>query len=232
MPTTQEVLDELQALGSEQTRATMRRHGVPEPLYGVTFGDLAGLRKRIKTNQALAQELWATGVHEARLLATMVADPRLIDQALLDQWSADLRGHVLADAFAGLVGYSPAARDCMERWIDVDDEWIGRVGWHLLSRLALNNSDLPPAYFEPYLLRIQQIIHSQKNRIKEAMNNALIAIGTRGSELESQALRVASAIGKVEVDHGQTHCKTPDARAYILKVRTRKEQKQAVTVDT
>ena len=120
----------------------------------------------------------------------------------------------------------------MERWIDVDDEWIGRVGWHLLSRLALNKSDLPPAYFEPYLLRIQQIIHSQKNRIKEAMNNALIAIGTRGSELESQALRVASAIGKVEVDHGQTHCKTPDARAYILKVRTRKEQKQAVTVDT
>ncbi len=73
--TVDDVLRELEALGSEQTRKTYRRHGVIEPLHGVSYGDLGKLKKRLKVNHPLALELWASGIHEARLLATMIADP-------------------------------------------------------------------------------------------------------------------------------------------------------------
>jgi len=65
-----------------------------------------------------------------------------------------------------------------------------------------------------YLMIIERDIHAQKNRLKEAMNGALIAIGSRNSTLEAQALAAAARIGKVTVDHGETDCKTPDAAAY------------------
>ena len=227
MPTTQDVLDELKALGSEQTRKTIRRHGVAEPLYGVKFGDLEPIKKRIKTDHALALQLWATQVHEARLLATMIADPRQIDADLLEQWVVDLRGHVVADAFAGLVARTPLAQDCVQRWVDADNEWIERTGWHLLGQLALHEPDLPDAYFEPYLVRIEQTIHDAKNRVREAMNNVLIAIGGRNDALEKRALAIAAKIGGVHVDHGPTYCKTPDAAAYILKTRAYREKRAA-----
>lgn len=227
MPTTQDVLDELQALGGEQTRNTMRRHGVAEPLYGVKFGALEPIKKRIKTDHALALQLWATQVYEARLLATMIADSRQIDADLLEQWVVDLRGHVVADAFADLVIRTPLAQDCMRRWVDADDEWIDRTGWHLLAQLATHEPSLPDAYFEPYLVRIEQTIRAAKDRVREAMNNALIAVGGRNATLEEQALAIAAEIGKVHIDHGPTYCKTPDATAYILKVRAHREKRAA-----
>ena len=72
-------------------------------------------------------------------------------------------------------------------------------------------------YFEPYLQRIEREIHDAPNRTRHSMNNALIAIGMRGGTMKTKALAVAKRIGKVEVDHGQTNCVTPDAAAYIKK---------------
>jgi hypothetical protein len=85
----------------------------------------------------------------------------------------------------------------------------------------MNDPALPDGFFEPYLARIERDIKTAKNRVRQAMNNALIAIGMRNDALEGCALAVAQAIGKVSVDHGQTSCKTPDASAYIRKGRER-----------
>jgi hypothetical protein len=125
----------------------------------------------------------------------------------------------------GFVGKTRDARLWMERWIDSDSEWIGRAGWHLLGQLAANDPALPDAFFEPYLARIERDIHAEKNRVREAMNNALIAIGMRDDALEARALSVAKAIGKVHVDHGDTNCKTPDAIGYIRKGRERQRSR-------
>jgi hypothetical protein len=64
---------------------------------------------------------------------------------------------------------------------------------------------------------IERDIHHRKNRVRDAMNSARIAIGIRNKKLEERALKVAKNIGKVVVDHGETSCKTPDATAYIRK---------------
>ncbi|HEX7343423.1 MAG TPA: DNA alkylation repair protein, partial [bacterium] len=79
--------------------------------------------------------------------------------------------------------------------------------------------------FEKFLTIIEREIHRSKNRVREAMNGALIAIGMRNEKLQKQAIAAARRIGKVVVDHGETGCKTPDAEAYILKAAARSKKK-------
>jgi len=221
MMTAQEVLQELETLGSEQTRKTYRRHGVGDNVYGVSYAALGALKKRIKSNHPLAVQLWASGNHDARILATMIADPAQMEEALLEAWAHDLGNYVVTGALADLAGASPTARACMERWTTADEEWVGSAGWHLLARLALTNPALPDAYFAPYLARIERDIHTQKNRVRYAMNSALIAIGQRNDALAQAALATAATIGRVHVDHGLTSCKTPDAATSIHRARAR-----------
>jgi len=239
------VLAELETAGNEATRAIHRRHGVLGPQYGVTFGDLRTLHKRLRTDHPLALALWATGNHDARILATMVADPARVDRALADAWLADADNYTLLDLFTGLLARTSLVRDLAETWAPSADEWTGRAGWNLLGYLALNApgeggadaggrpkggrarseaagaEPLPDAFFAHWLAQAERRIHDSPNRLRESMNAAVIAIGLRNPALQEQAIAAARRIGKVHVDHGETGCKTPDAEPYILKAAAR-----------
>lgn len=222
MLTDREVLDELQSLGKEQTRKTYRRHGITSEAYGVLFGDLKKLQKKIKIDHALAKQLWESGNHDARIFALMIADPKQADDALLDSWILDLGNYVLSDSLSGYAAKTPLARQKMEAWTQSDDEWIGTVGWNLLAHLAMEDKTLPDSFFLPYLDVIERDIHTRKNRVRYSMNNALIAIGGRNATLAQPAIAAAGRIGYIEVDHGDTNCETPDAIPYIQKMQARK----------
>jgi 3-methyladenine DNA glycosylase AlkD len=220
-------LRELKRHGTVQNRKVYRRHGVGENMYGVSFGDLRGLAKQIKRDHVLAVQLWATGNHDAQVLATLIADPEQFDAKTLDAWAKDLSNYTITDEFVGLVARTTYRQKKAEKWHKAQGEWIGRAGWHLIGQLALHDAALPDNYFEPYLAEIATGIHLRKNRVREAMNNALIAIGVRDDYLQGKALEVAKSIGPVEVDHGETNCRTPAAAAYILKTVARKHSKSA-----
>jgi 3-methyladenine DNA glycosylase AlkD len=222
-------LRELKRRGTAQNRKVYRRHGVGENMYGVSFADLRGLAKQIKTDQALAVQLWATGNHDAQVLATLIADPDQFDAKLLDAWAKDLSNYTITDEFVGLVARTTYRQKKADKWRTAQGEWIGRAGWHLIGQLALHEAALPDSYFEERLHEIATSLHTRKNRVREAMNNALIAIGIRNAYLQDKALGAARTIGTVEVDQGETNCRTPDATAYILKTVARK-QRQATMV--
>jgi 3-methyladenine DNA glycosylase AlkD len=224
--TIQQAVAELQNLGTEQNRKVYRRHGVEGKLYGVSFANLRKLTKEIKTDHELARRLWASGNHDARVLATMIADPAETSAALLDSWKDGLDNYIVSDAFAKFVAATPLARESAERWTQSKKEWIGRAGWMLLAHLALHDTSLSGDYFLPYMETIEQGIHASPNRSRDAMNSALIAMALRSPDLEHKAIAAARRIGKVEVDHGETSCKTHDAEAYILKARSRRGQKR------
>jgi 3-methyladenine DNA glycosylase AlkD len=209
-------LRELKRRGTAQNRKVYRRHGIGENMYGVSFADLRLLAKQIKVDQELAVQLWATGNHDAQILATLIADPAQFAAKTLDAWSKDLENYAITDQFTGLVARTSYWQKKAEKWHTARGEWIGRAGWNLIGQLALHQPDLPDSYFEPYLIEIETSIHQQKNRVREAMNSALIAIGIRNTALQAKALSAAQAIGRVEVDHGETNCKTSDATEYIL----------------
>jgi len=86
------------------------------------------------------------------------------------------------------------------------------------------DASLPDEYFEKFLGVIERAMHSRKNRVRHQMNGALIAIGIRNPALEKKAVAAAERIGKVEVDHGETGCKTPDAVPYIRRAVERKKK--------
>ncbi len=220
----EEIFEKLKSLGSEQSRKVYNRHGVFTEMFGVSFANLKKLKKEIKRDHELAENLWESGNHDARILATMIADPKKAKESLIDNWAEDLDNYIISDAFSKFVFLTDAAKVKMEEWINLDDEWTARTGWLLGAHLAMKNMELPDKYFLDLIKIIKNEIHHKKNRTRDAMNNALIAIGMRNEVLEKKALEAADKIGKVEVDHGDTSCKTPDARAYILKVRRRKSK--------
>ena len=224
----EEALAKLQSLKSEQTQKVLRRHGAGDNVYGVRSADLERLRRRIKVDQALAEGLWQSGNTDARTLATMVADPARITSKVIDGWMKDvafLRYPMLLDLFVrNVVSKSPLAQEKLATWLDSIDEWTARAGWVLLAALAnAAPAQRNDAEFDVYLARIERDIHTAKNRTKEAMNATLIAIGIRSEGMATKATAVAKRIGKVEIEHGETSCKTPDAVAYIAKARARKE---------
>ncbi len=217
----QQALERLSALGTEQTRKTWRRHEVPEPMFGVKYGDLEKLRKEIGQDQGLADALWASGNHDARILAAMVAEPKSFDAKKLEAWRRVATYHALIDALVTHVaGRSPVAREVVGPWIEAADEATRRAGWALVSQLAKGDAELPDSFFAALIPRIEREIHAAPNRAREAMNWALIAIGARDDSLAAVATSAAERIGLVEIDHGDTACKTPDAALYIANARS------------
>jgi len=212
-----QIMQRLEASGSDQTRKIFARHGVQSDFYGASHGELVKLKRAIKVDHALAEELWATGIFDARYLATMIADPAAMTSKRLNAWVRDLDCYPLTDGFAALAVQCRAAGSCMKRWTVAKGEWVGQAGWWLLSNFARNADRYPDSFFEEYLDAIESRIHGSKNRVRHSMNGALISIGIRNPQLRQKALAAARRIGKVEVDHGKTSCKTPEAVAAIQK---------------
>ncbi len=220
-------LARLKAAGTAQNRKIYARHGAREPMFGVSYANLYRLVKEIKADHALACQLWATGNHDARVLAAMIADPAQLDNALADAWVKDLDSVPIADAFSGPMRKSKLAQRKAAKWTRSKHEWIGRAGWNIVTGLALYDPELSDEYFADYLPEIERSIHQRPNRTRDAMNMALVAIGVRSPALKKLALAAAKKIGKVEVDHGETNCKTPDAASYIAKTLAHRKNQVA-----
>jgi 3-methyladenine DNA glycosylase AlkD len=214
-------MQELEALGSAQTRNIYARHGISNKMFGLSYANLGKLKKKYKGQHDLGLELWATDNHDAKILATMILDARRLEQSTLESWSQQLGNYVIADAFSGLVAKSQHTKHLMKAWLTSDDEWQGQVAWNLVNVMA-SNKKLSDEVFDDYLSTIETSIHKQHNRVKHAMNMALISIGIRSPALEQGALKVAKAIGRVDVDHGQTGCTTPEVSSYIKRTLARK----------
>ena len=217
-------LAKLEELGTDQNRKVYPRHGVKGPLFGVSYANLKKLAGRLGPDHPLAVELWSSGNHDARVLATMVDDPSRISERTLRKRLADVDNYVLADALASLVGRTCFRDELATDWTtDPEDEWAGTVGWSLVAAQALEGESSPPdEYFAEKLSHIARHIAFAANRVRHSMNGALIAIGCRSRELRQAAEEAAGRIGKVEVDHGRTSCKTPDAVSYLARVWKRK----------
>lgn len=220
MMTYAEAMAELEAAGSEQTRKTYRRHGASEPLFGVKFGDLRPLAKRIGTDQALAEQLWASGNTDARLLACMVADASRVSEEQLDAWLEAIDTYFLVDVFvAELASQTPGRRERAERWIGTYRDRTAQAGWDLMNLVALSRDDVPDDYFEAQLGLIAERIAGYGNWTRRSASNTITGIGLRNDNLESAARKTAAAMGRVEFDPGETSCVMPDPIEYLEKTK-------------
>jgi 3-methyladenine DNA glycosylase AlkD len=221
-----EIMAELKAMGTAQNVKIYRRHGAVGELYGVSFANLGSLKKKIKVDHALAEQLWKSGNHDARTLATMIADPARFTVAAANTWVKELNSHVLADLLAGLLAKSPAAKSRLAQWTKAPDEIVRQFGYALLAAMLRDNADLSDSECAGFMATIEKEIHGSPNWARHSMNMALAAIGIYKPALRVKALETAARIGKVEVDHGETSCKTPDAADYIKKAAAHAKSKK------
>ena len=211
------VMQALKAAGSEQTRKTYARHGAPPPMFGVSFATLKVLMKQIGVDHELALALWATGNFDARNLAFKIVDPARMTSAELDRWASEMTARMCSSYVGMVAAEGPHAAKKVAQWLGSKTEGKRCHGWSLLGQLAARDEQTSDAFFEPHLATIARSLHAAPNDEREAMNLALIAIGCRSPGLRKSALAAAKRLGKVEIDHGDTACKTPDAAASIEK---------------
>lgn len=220
-----EVMKLLEQAGSEQARKTYTRHGATGPMFGVAFGTLGALQKRIRVDHDLALQLWETGNVDARNLAMKIADPAAIQPSELDRWARENPMRMCELYIGSLAQESGQGPAKAKEWLASADDKLRATGWTLISVLANRDEQTPDDTFARYLARIETSIRSEANEVKAAMNGALIAIGGRSPALRKTAAAVARSIGRVEVDHGATACETPDAVSYIEKLWARSQGK-------
>jgi len=216
------IMAELESLGTEQNRNVYPRHGAREPLFGVSYKHMGAVAKRIGRDHALAEALWLTGNHDARVLATKVADPALLGAGTAEAWIEDAANYPLVEGLAKPLSEAVQAPEIAASWRERDDEWVSSAGWAVTAHLALRSGTFDDAECARLLDEIEARIAGAPNRTRHEMNGALIAIGSRGGEIEAAARAAAERIGPVEVDHGQTGCKTPAAIPYLDKIAGRR----------
>ena len=222
MTTSAEILTELKSKGSDQTRKTFLNHGAPsDQVWGVKVGDMKPIAKKIKGNQAVAEELFESGVVDAMYLAGMVANGAYMKKTLLDRWAKQAGWHMISESTVPAVTCeSPFARELALKWMKSKQESVAACGWCTYSGVLAMSPDeaLDHAEIQALLKQVESTIHQAPNRVRYAMNNFVISVGSYVPKLLKKAQESAKAIGKVDVNVGNTACKVPSASEYIAKI--------------
>ncbi len=223
MATVQSVLAELRAKGNEKTRATYARHGMaPERTLGVSVADMKAIAKRLRGEQAVAMELYASGIMEAQYLAGMIANGKKMTRKQLDAWAEGSAGMQMVSEYTvpWVALDHPEARECALKWIESKKEHVAAAGWCTLSGLVATRPDaeLDLPELKKLLARAVRSIHQAKNRVRYTMNGFVIAVGACVKPMLAEARAAAEKLGNVSVDVGETACQVPLATAYIAKV--------------
>lgn len=189
----EELITRLREEGDPGIRASLAHMGIPaDHAVGIAVPRLRALARELGTDHDLALGLWASGIHEARILATMVADPDRVDADLMEAWAAELPSWDLADQAAGNLFWRAApAWDKAAEWPDREEELVRRAGFALQAALALHDAEAPDAAFEPFLPRIEAAATEPGERVRKAVARALHQIGKRSAGLNERALKQA-----------------------------------------
>lgn len=216
-----ETLSALKKAGSAQTRKTYARHGAAEPMFGVSFATLKTLAKRIGVDHDLALALWESGNFDARNLAVKIVDPGRMSSSDLDRWARENSVRMCTLYVSALAAEGPHASAKTSQWLASKDETERCTGWGLVGQMASRDVATPDAWFAGHLAGIERTIHAAPNDERYAMIQAVIAIGGRSAALRKAAIAAAKRIGRVEIDHGDTACKTPEPIPYLEKMWAR-----------
>jgi 3-methyladenine DNA glycosylase AlkD len=190
------VLRELKSLADPKVRAKMAYFGVNVPnAHGISAPVLHALARRIGKNHRLAQDLWATGIHEARILATLIGESEKVTAVEMDRWARDFDSWDVVDAACCyLYAQAKPAWSKATAWSRRREEFVKRASFSLIAYLSYKDKAVPDARFERFLRVIGREAHDERNFVKKAVNWALRNIGKRNMRLNREAIRAAERI--------------------------------------
>ncbi len=218
------VMQELEKLSTAQTQKNYRAQRIREPFFGVPTGAMKPLFKQIKRNQALAEQLYATGNYDAMYFAGMIANPKVMTAEDFERWIDAADCYQLSDFVVAVsLAETDFAQEVADRWIGSGEEPRMEAGWACYEWLlgTRKDSEFDRDKLLGMLQAVEQSIHSQPSRTRHNMNNFVVAVGVSYVPLHAEALETAKAIGTVQIEGAKGMCAAPAALEAIQKADAR-----------
>lgn len=193
-------LNHLASLGSAENVAGMERFGIiSKKAFGISAPVLKQFARQVKKQatdrHALAQELWKTGIYDARAVAFLIDDPKQVTQKQMDAWVKDFDNWATVDGTCSyLFCRTPFAYEKAVEWAGKKPEFIKRAGFSLMAYLAVNDKKAEDEKLAAFLPLIEKHSNDDRNFVKKAMNWALRQIGKRNLNLNKLAIETAERI--------------------------------------
>lgn len=196
------VMSELEALGKERLKKMYLSNGAREPLFGVATGAMKPMAKKIKINQPLAEQLYATGNYDAMYFAGIIADPKAMTAADYNRWMDAAYFYMLSDyVVAVTLAEADISQDVADQWIASGEELRMSAGWSCYCWLLGSRPDreFPESKISAMLELVEKTIHESPDRTKSAMNNFMYTAAISYLPLHDKAVETAKAVGPVEM---------------------------------
>jgi len=191
-----EVLSELKKHADPKARAQLAYFGVNVPkAYGISAPVLHAFARHIGKDQALAEELWSSGIHEARILAPLIGESEKITAAQMERWVRDFNSWDVVDTVCCyLYAHAAPAWDKIYEWSNRSAEFEKRTAFSLAAYLSYKDKSAKDARFKRFLSVIEREANDKRNFVRKAVNWALRNIGKRNLQLNAAAIRSAERI--------------------------------------
>jgi 3-methyladenine DNA glycosylase AlkD len=212
--TLKETLTQLEALSNEKMRAHNSKHGAGPRQFGVKLGDIRTLAKKIKTNPPLALELWDTENIDARLLATLIIDPKKLSYDSINRMVKSEKFVQVADwLYAYVIKLYPDNESLRKEWMNSNDVMCARAGWSLTSGCVIRNPDVLdlPAILD----RIASEMAGAAPEVQWTMNSTLAQIGIHFPEYRNHAIAIGEKLGIYRDYPVSKGCTSPFAPIWI-----------------
>jgi len=193
------VIAELKAQSRPENLAGMKRYGINvDNALGLSMPVIRGFAKKIGTDHELALELWKTQIHDARILAGLVAEPKKMTEQQMESWVKDFDSWDVCDQVCGSVfEKSPFAWKKISEWAIRDEEFVKRAAFALLASLAWHDKKATDEQFIASLPLVVRAATDNRNFVKKAVNWALRNIGKKNLKLNKEAIKAAREIQKI-----------------------------------
>jgi 3-methyladenine DNA glycosylase AlkD len=212
--TLKETLSQLEALSNEKMLAHNKKFGAGSKQFGVKMGDIRALAKKIKSNHALAVELWETGNVDARFLAILILDPKKLSRdELIKMVKSEKFTHVADWLYSYVIKDYPDKETLRKEWMQSKDVMCARAGWSLTSGAVARN---PGVVDLPALLdRIESEMAGAAPEVQWTMNSTLAQIGINFPQYRKRALAIGEKLGIYRDYPVSKGCTSPFAPIWI-----------------
>ena len=193
--TVNEIIKELEALSSPDHFTKLAHFGIKDTnAIGVKIPDLRNTAKKTGKNHELALELWKTEIHEARLLATMIESPKLMNENQFDAWVNDFDSWDICDQCCSLLVKTPYVLKKIESYSTANEEFVKRTAFVLICALVIYDKRANDEYFYHFFDLIEREAGDERNFVRKAVNWALRQVGKRNENLRLKAIECAERI--------------------------------------
>jgi 3-methyladenine DNA glycosylase AlkD len=190
------ILRELKSKGNARNIEGMARFGIrSSDVFGVPMPEIRRLGRQLGKDHALAGDLWATRNMEARILASLVDEPKKVTASQMEGWVQEFDNWAICDGCcSNLFCKTPFAYDKALEWSGRDEEFVKRAGFSLMAALTVHDKAADDARFLAFLPAILDGADDKRNFVKKAVNWALRQIGKRNLRLNLAAVEVAEEL--------------------------------------